>query len=287
MASEKKIISCKINGKMGGPKTPKGKAKSSMNAVKHYLSAKTPLVQTNWHTETQQELSMFQEKMLSGLNPNDEIQKIRANAIVDAAWRLHRFQRLEEAISSDIWTRLQLGENIEELTKISARISTIQSTVSTLESDIASVVDALKKDWGDPQHNDRLIDIINLHHIREFLEKSVMFDAYEEELFINPITESNEVIIDQLCNERFVTLKVITETFQEYLEEQLNHWSNLNHKSQMRYDQILHQRSQEVSQSIYIMSVASHPLLKGAEGQAYRLQRSMVKMLKDYNIQNN
>jgi hypothetical protein len=95
MSSQKRIEAARINGaKSRGPKTPEGRAVSSMNALRHGLCAKA-LVLTNEDAEA------FQEMRNSYL---DEFQPVGAtelhllNEMVSAMWRQCRAWGVETAM---------------------------------------------------------------------------------------------------------------------------------------------------------------------------------------------
>jgi hypothetical protein len=281
MATEKQIIANRLNGKKGGPKTNVGKRRSSRNALKHYLTSTSPVVQTNWHKETIEERERFREKMMQLLAPRDELLELSAGEIIDIAWRLHRYKKLEEAVSSDTFVKLQLGDTLNELTAAVTQIRGAQRTISTLQHDINIIENIVSSDLFDPQNNDWWIDLI---HVRAFLEKSLLFgrDNYTDSLNLITIAESIDTIVNALCTERNITLKTLMKNFLEYLQEQFLHWTNELRRLSASYEQLLNQEGREVTESSYILEVASHSLLQQAQGQYNRLQRTFFRMLKDY-----
>jgi hypothetical protein len=89
------------NGKKShGPKTPEGKAVSSLNAVKYGFFARDPLLPG----EDADAFHKFSAPLLASLTPAGDVEHMLANRIVDAAWRLRRFPRIEaEILTSQMW----------------------------------------------------------------------------------------------------------------------------------------------------------------------------------------
>ena len=77
----------------GGPKTPAGKARSKMNAVKHGLRAKT-VVLTG---ESEHEFNGLASKLESEFQPRTEIERFCVQKILLAMWKSRRRERAETA----------------------------------------------------------------------------------------------------------------------------------------------------------------------------------------------
>ena len=85
----------RANGKLShGPKTPAGKAISSMNAVKHGFFAQDPLLAG----ESAEEFAEFRARLFDALKPADAAETLLADRIADAGWRLRRFPAVEAAM---------------------------------------------------------------------------------------------------------------------------------------------------------------------------------------------
>lgn len=80
--------------KSTGPKTPEGKARSSMNAVKHGLLTAEILVKG----ERMDEFVSFRKKLTAALRPIGELEMLLAERVVSCAWRLRRCVRVEAEI---------------------------------------------------------------------------------------------------------------------------------------------------------------------------------------------
>ncbi len=85
--------------KKRGPKTPKGKARAAMNAVKHGLRARRFLLLPE---ESPEEFSAFREAMLDVYCPGDAFEQQSVESIVIAMWREMRADRIEAEVMADI-----------------------------------------------------------------------------------------------------------------------------------------------------------------------------------------
>jgi len=99
--TDKQQQASRDNGKKShGPKTPEGKAVSSLNAVKYGFFARDPLLPG----EDADAFHKFSAPLLASLAPASDVEHMLANRIVDAAWRLRRFPRVEaEILSAQMW----------------------------------------------------------------------------------------------------------------------------------------------------------------------------------------
>jgi hypothetical protein len=77
-----------------GPKTPEGKAKASLNAVKSALTGHTVLLPTDDAEEYQRHLLAYRKD----LEPIGARELALVQSLADIAWRLHRIPALELAI---------------------------------------------------------------------------------------------------------------------------------------------------------------------------------------------
>jgi hypothetical protein len=75
-----------------GPKTPEGKARSRLNAIKHGMRAAMHVVLPDEHAV---EFQALQEALLDELAPDGALQLVLARRVAVAAWRLARADRME------------------------------------------------------------------------------------------------------------------------------------------------------------------------------------------------
>jgi hypothetical protein len=76
---------------------PNDTTKTRFNGVRHGLTSK----QTVIPGESQEEYDEYQARFLRDLNPQSAIERMLADRIIAAAWRLQRFQRMEAAYFDD------------------------------------------------------------------------------------------------------------------------------------------------------------------------------------------
>ncbi len=276
MATKKQINANRQNGKKGGPKTVEGKFRSSQNATTHGLSARSQFLNTNWHAETLQEWEEFSGRMLISLSPQSALAEISAEVIIKAVWRLHRQHKLEEAVSSDTMSRLQYGDRLHDLILVNAQIATIRESLKTLGNDIENlqlthIETASEYFWN------------KFVHLPVFLEKMVLFGEGDGgEVPEGTRIDSIESMVQYLGSERSLELKTILEKFQLYLQEQSAHWNSELLRMTQRYEYFANQAPHEVAESAYLIEVASNPLVQASLSMFYRLQRTISKMLRDY-----
>ncbi len=93
--SEAQLAANRANAQLStGPTTEEGKAKSSMNALKHGLTGKTVLLPTDDSAEYERKL----QARIDALKPATDEELTLVQSMVDAAWRLSRIQSLETGI---------------------------------------------------------------------------------------------------------------------------------------------------------------------------------------------
>ena len=92
MSSLRKIDSARANGaKSRGPITEEGRKKSSMNALKHGLTARTVLFSNDNHDE----YNALLESYIESLQPIDPVEMDFVVEMVNAKWQQRRVQKLE------------------------------------------------------------------------------------------------------------------------------------------------------------------------------------------------
>jgi hypothetical protein len=81
-----------MNGRCTGPRTVEGKAKSSMNALKHGLAARTPLIPG----EDEEEFKEFVWDVVEDLRPQGPVQAELAQRVAVLMWKRRRLAGAEE-----------------------------------------------------------------------------------------------------------------------------------------------------------------------------------------------
>jgi hypothetical protein len=96
--SQKQIIANRENGKLGGVKTPEGKAVSKYNAMKHGLLSKEVLLEG----EDEKTLIEVGKTLRAELDPQTGLELVLIDRITANVWRLRRVMQIErEMMDSD------------------------------------------------------------------------------------------------------------------------------------------------------------------------------------------
>jgi len=95
MASQAKIDANRQNAlRSTGPRTPSGKAIASMNAVKHGLCSRKPIIPG----ENEADFARFTAEWVSELRPFGAHERLLAEQIIMAAWQIRRVPQLEAGL---------------------------------------------------------------------------------------------------------------------------------------------------------------------------------------------
>src|SRR6185369_13650681 len=93
MSSDKRINASRENGKLGGPKSDAGKARSSANALKHGLYSTRPPVLS---TEDQAAFDSFRSQLIGCHQPRGAQESITVDQLVQTIWRVERYEVAQE-----------------------------------------------------------------------------------------------------------------------------------------------------------------------------------------------
>src|SRR4051794_36857551 len=94
-ASDRRAAANRLNAqKSTGPRTPEGKRRTALNAVKHGVTARTPLIPS----DDPEELVELTTDLLEDLDPQTALERELADRIVGICWRRRRLWRAEEQI---------------------------------------------------------------------------------------------------------------------------------------------------------------------------------------------
>jgi len=95
MTSNRKVAANRRNAqKSTGPKTPSGKAIASMNALKHGLCSRKPLIPG----ENEAEFCQFAADWVDELRPEGPHQSLCAEQAILSAWQLRRVPQMEAGL---------------------------------------------------------------------------------------------------------------------------------------------------------------------------------------------
>ena len=90
MSTQAQIIANRRNAKKStGPRTSRGKAVVSQNALRHGLWASQAVISS----ESQSDFELFRNQILTELSPQTPMESILAERIVTLSWRLKRINR--------------------------------------------------------------------------------------------------------------------------------------------------------------------------------------------------
>ncbi|MEM2932472.1 MAG: hypothetical protein QXI61_06495, partial [Nitrososphaerota archaeon] len=91
-----KITQCRKNALLStGPITPRGKAISSKNAIKHGIFAKEVIISKGDGKENEQEFKYLLNNLIASLNPQNQMEHLLVEKIAVDFWRLRRVLRYE------------------------------------------------------------------------------------------------------------------------------------------------------------------------------------------------
>ena len=106
MTSQQQIQANKENAKLGGVKTPEGKAISRLNALQHGLLSSEILLKG----EGEQSLVGLGKRIREALQPVGELELLLTDRIITNFWRLRRVMEVERATME--WEKFNEGVEI-------------------------------------------------------------------------------------------------------------------------------------------------------------------------------
>ena len=93
--SDTQLQANRLNAQLStGPKTPEGKKRSSLNALRHGLSGQIVVLPN----EDMQAYLAFGQRLLEDLAPQGELEKQMVQTLVDTQWRLNRGRSVENSM---------------------------------------------------------------------------------------------------------------------------------------------------------------------------------------------
>ena len=97
MSSPARVAANRANAQRStGPRTLEGKARSSMNGVKHGLLSHQPLLAD----EDPAEYHELHDRLVESLSPDSAIEELLVDELLGVLWRLRRLRRVEVALYS-------------------------------------------------------------------------------------------------------------------------------------------------------------------------------------------
>jgi hypothetical protein len=95
-----------------GPRSMRGKAASSMNAIKHGVFAREAVLRTKLADESRDEFEKMLERIRESFAPQDAFERMLVDKMVRALWRLRRLHRFERALAEEDLHRFEKLVNI-------------------------------------------------------------------------------------------------------------------------------------------------------------------------------
>jgi hypothetical protein len=141
MASKKQIEANRLNALQStGPRSPQGKARSSMNALKTGIDAKTQIIRG----EIWDNLQELTAEYYGRFRPTTPEQRVLVDTLIDCDWLLRRFRAVETQLweeAIDIYHR-SLGETFS---KYSDEFSRLQRRVDSTHRQYRNTLHELER----------------------------------------------------------------------------------------------------------------------------------------------
>jgi hypothetical protein len=171
-----------------GPKTPEGKQKSSLNALRHGLTGQTVVMPTEDLVAYQHHLKSFTDEY----KPEGATEENLVQALADASWRLNRVAALETNLLT-----LGMSRELAILTNSPQQVEDAIATAAALESQSKALANLsvhsqrlsrqyertvaqlrqLQKERREQQRQD-LTDLLNIKEMQE--SKGKIYDPTED-----------------------------------------------------------------------------------------------------------
>jgi len=114
MSSQRQIAANRLNAQRStGPRGPAGKAKASVNAMKHGFTARAVVLPD----EDPEEFESFRAELLGSLHPKGPLENEHAEIIVVTLWRRRRCPRFEALLYKHGFAKLRVSQAQELVTR--------------------------------------------------------------------------------------------------------------------------------------------------------------------------
>ena len=120
-ATAVRIEANRINAQSStGPRTEEGKTRASLNALRHGITAKSPVLPG----ESRDPYEKFQHKFVAGLAPSGEVETRLARNMADLQWRIRRCQSLHlDVLKATVTEPLQQVDALNKLALYEQRLT--------------------------------------------------------------------------------------------------------------------------------------------------------------------
>ena len=129
--------------KSTGPRTPEGKQRSALNALRHGLTSKTVILPGE-DLETYQK---FRDDFFADLNPKGELEQQLAFTLVNTQWRANRCRAFEQSLLSGDGSPRDQVESLSKLSLYESRLTRIFQT--TLKQFLSLQAERLEREEFD------------------------------------------------------------------------------------------------------------------------------------------
>ena len=149
MSSPARVKANRLNAQRStGPRTVAGKAKSSLNATKHGLLSRQPLLAD----EDPADCDELHDRLVEALSPDGAIEELLVDDAVALLWRLQRLHRVEVALFSigapaPVLEALRLAGEAEA--GVGAAFASQAHAFATLSRYEAALVNRLRRTMSD------------------------------------------------------------------------------------------------------------------------------------------
>jgi hypothetical protein len=146
--SPEKLAANQANAQLStGPKTPEGKKASSLNAVKHGLSARELVIRP----EERSEFEELHAAYLAEIQPQGILETGMFNAVVHAAWNLRRIRILEAALFDGTIDPLEDEQNEPKLARLTRYYKRFETTLLKCTRELRSLQSNRAARAGSPE----------------------------------------------------------------------------------------------------------------------------------------
>ena len=161
MSTQRKIDSARANGaKSHGPITEEGRKKSSMNALKHGLTARTVVLSN----EKDDEYTVLVDSYVQDLQPTDSVEMDHVVEMANAKWHLRRLYKMETEMFERQMDRqkAELNKAYSSYDEVFAQTYAYQKLSESGSLQMLNMASRLKRDYSRA-----LSDLLRLRRGRE------------------------------------------------------------------------------------------------------------------------
>ena len=142
MATRKQIEANRLNArKSTGPRTPEGKRRSSLNALRTGIDAKTQVI----HYEQEADLRRLQYEYSERFHPTTPEQRMLVDTLVDCEWLLRRFRTCEAEIFVEGYPNLTYTATAKAYLKMADPLARLQRRIDATQRNFRNALHELER----------------------------------------------------------------------------------------------------------------------------------------------